>query len=135
MASRRHFAAAGRKRARPPLGRGAKARAIRCDVYNGIAAYAQFVGRNYKEAIRLAGASIRLRSDHVGGYRMLAAAAAMAGQADVATVALHELRCAQPNFSLAWITQNMPFKYEADRDHYLEAFRRAGGGHRPGSPR
>jgi TolB-like protein len=95
-------------------------------IYNGIAAYAQFVGRNYEAAIRLAGASIRLRSDHVGGYRMLAAAAAMAGQADVAAVALHELRRAQPNFSLAWITQNMPFKYEADRDHYLEAFRRAG---------
>jgi TolB-like protein len=95
-------------------------------IYNGIAAYAQFVGRNYEEAMRLAGASIRLRPDHVGGYRMLTAAAAMAGQTDVATVALHELRRAQPNFSLAWITQNMPFKYQADRDHYLEAFRRAG---------
>jgi len=95
-------------------------------MYNGIAAYAQFVGRNYEEAMRLASASIRLRSDHVGGYRMLTAAAAMAGQLDVATVALHELRRAQPNFSLAWITQNMPFKHEADREHYLEAFRRAG---------
>ncbi len=95
-------------------------------IYNGIAAYAQFVGRNYEEATRLAGASVRLRSDHVGGYRMLTAAAAMAGQLDVATVALHELRRAQPNFSLAWITQNMPFKHEADRDHYLDAFRRAG---------
>jgi len=95
-------------------------------IYNGIAAYAQFVGRNYEEAMRLAGASIRLRSDHVGGYRMLTASAAMAGQLDVATVALRELRRAQPNFSLAWITQNMPFKHEADREHYLEAFRRAG---------
>jgi TolB-like protein/cytochrome c-type biogenesis protein CcmH/NrfG len=95
-------------------------------IYNGIAAYAQFVGRNYEEAMRLAGTSIRLRSDHVGGYRMLAAAAAMAGQSDVAAVALHELLRVQPNFSLAWIAQNMPFKHEADREHYLEAFRRAG---------
>jgi TolB-like protein len=95
-------------------------------IYNGIAAYAQFVGRNYEEAMRLAGASIRLRTDHVSGYRMLTAAAAMAGQLDVATVALRELRRAQPKFSLAWITQNMPFKHEADREHYLEAFRRAG---------
>jgi hypothetical protein len=39
---------------------------------------------------------------------------------------LHELRRAQPDFSLAWITQNSPFKHEADRGHYLEAFRRAG---------
>jgi TolB-like protein len=95
-------------------------------IYNGIAAYAQFVGRNYEEAIRLAGASIRLRSDHVGGYRMMTAASAMAGHLDVAAGALHELRRAQPNFSLAWIAQNMPFKHEADREHYLEAFRRAG---------
>jgi TolB-like protein len=95
-------------------------------IYNGIAAYAQFVGRNYEEAVRLAGASVRLRADHVSGYRMLAAAAAMAGQRDVATAALLELRRAQPGFSLAWIRQNMPFKHEADRDHYIEAFRRAG---------
>jgi len=95
-------------------------------IYNGIAGYAQFVGRNYEEAMRLAGASIRLRSDHVGGYRVLTAAAAMAGHPEIAAAALEKLRRAQPNFSLAWITGNMPFKNDADRDHYLEAFRRAG---------
>jgi tetratricopeptide (TPR) repeat protein len=95
-------------------------------IYNGIAAYAQFVGRNYVEAMRLARASVRLRTDHVSGYRMLAASAAMAGQPDVATAALLELKRAQPGFSLAWIRQNMPFKHEADRDHYIEAFHRAG---------
>jgi TolB-like protein/cytochrome c-type biogenesis protein CcmH/NrfG len=95
-------------------------------IYNGIAAYAQFVGRNYEEAMRLAGASIRLRTDHVSGYRMLTAAAAMAGQSEIAAAALSELRRGQPEFSLAWIAQNMPFKHVADRDHYLEAFRRAG---------
>ena len=95
-------------------------------IYNGIAAHAQFTGRNYEEAMRLARASIRLRTDHVSGYRMLTAAAAMAGQAEIATGALRELRRGQPGFSLAWIAQNLPFKYEADRDHYLDAFRRAG---------
>jgi TolB-like protein/Tfp pilus assembly protein PilF len=95
-------------------------------IYNGIAAHAQFTGRNYEEAMRLARASIRLRTDHVSGYRMLTAAAAMAGQAEIATGALRELRRGQPGFSLAWIAQNLPFKYKADRDHYLDAFRRAG---------
>ena len=38
-------------------------------LYNGIAAYAQFVGRNYDEAMRLARAAIRLRGDYVGGHR------------------------------------------------------------------
>ena len=57
---------------------------------------------------------------------MLTAAAAMAGEAEVATAALKALRRAQPEFSLAWIANNIPFKRNADREHYLEAFRRAG---------
>ena len=95
-------------------------------IYNGVGSFAQFVGRNYDEAVLLAQKALRHRSDHVGGNRILAAAAAMAGQADVATAALREIRRTQPNFSLAWISGNMPFKHHADRDHYLEAFRRAG---------
>ena len=57
---------------------------------------------------------------------MLTAAAGMAGQTDVAKAALQELRRAQPNISLAWIAANMPIKHDADREHYLEGFRRAG---------
>ena len=95
-------------------------------LYNGIAAYAQFVGRNYEEAMRLARVSIRLRGDYVGGHRVLCAAAAMAGQGDIAASALREVQRAQPNFSLAWIASSLPFKRDADREHFLEAFRRAG---------
>jgi TolB-like protein len=92
----------------------------------GIAAYAQFLGRNYEEAVRLAREAIRQRADFVGAHRVLTAAAAMAGQAEVAAAALGELRRAQPNISLAWIAKEMPIKHDADRAHYLEAFRRAG---------
>jgi TolB-like protein len=95
-------------------------------VYYGIAAYAQFVGRNYDEAMRLARDGIRQRGDFVGAHRVLAASAGMAGQAEIATAALLELRRAQPNISLAWIASQMPIKQDADREHYLEAFRRAG---------
>src|SRR6195256_4034398 len=56
-------------------------------IFCGIAAYAQFIGRNYDEAMRLARDSIRQRSDFVGGHRVLTAAAAMAGQDDVARTA------------------------------------------------
>jgi tetratricopeptide (TPR) repeat protein len=82
-------------------------------VYYGITAYAQFIGRNYDEAIRLAREGIRERSDFVGVYRVLAAAAAMAGQTDVAQATLQELRRAQPNISLAWIAAHMPIKEDA----------------------
>jgi TolB-like protein len=95
-------------------------------VYNGIAAYAQFVGRHYDEAVRLARESIRQRGDFVGAHRVLVAAAAMAGQIEIASAALQELRRAQPNISLAWIASQMPIKHDAEREHYLEAFGRAG---------
>jgi TolB-like protein len=114
-------------------GAAAAARALRLSprdpfsaTYNGVAAYAQFAGRNYEEAMRLARAGIRLRGDHVGSYRVLTAAAAMAGQAEIAAATLRDLRRLQPNFSLAWIAANMPFKCDCDREHYLDAFRRAG---------
>jgi TolB-like protein len=95
-------------------------------VYLGIAAYAQFLGRHYDEAMRLSREALRQRSDFVGAHRVLTAAAGMAGQADVAKAALQECRRAQPNISLAWIASQIPIKRDADREHYLEAFRRAG---------
>jgi TolB-like protein len=95
-------------------------------VYSGIAAYAQFVGRNYDEAMQLARAAIRHRGDFVGAHRVLVAAAGMAGRAEVAAAALQELHRAQPNISLAWIASQMPIKEDSEREHYLEGFRRAG---------
>jgi TolB-like protein len=95
-------------------------------VYCGIASYAQFVGRNYEEAMRLAREGLRQRADFVGAHRVLTAAAGMAGQIDVAAAALQELRRAQPNISLAWIARQMPIQHDAEREHYLEGFRRAG---------
>jgi tetratricopeptide (TPR) repeat protein len=95
-------------------------------VYNGIAAYALFVGRNYDEAMRFAREGIRLRADFVGAHRVLTAAAGMAGQHEVAAAAVQELRRVQPNISLAWILRQMPIKEDSEREHYLEGFRRAG---------
>jgi tetratricopeptide (TPR) repeat protein len=95
-------------------------------LYKGAASYAQFVGRNYDEAMRLAREAIRLRGGYSGGYRALTAAAGMAGQGAVAAAALQGLRRAQPDISLDWIASYSPIKRDADRDHYLEGFRRAG---------
>jgi tetratricopeptide (TPR) repeat protein len=84
-------------------------------IYNGIAAYAQFVGRNYDEAMRLARQALRERADFVGAHRVLTSAAGMAGQTEVAAASLRELRRAQPNISLAWIAKEMPIKLEASK--------------------
>jgi TolB-like protein len=95
-------------------------------IYCGIAAYANYVGRNYEEAMRLAREGIRQRGDFVGAHRVLTAAASMAGQVDMAQAALQELRRVQPNISLDWIAKKMPIEQDAERQHYLEGFRRAG---------
>jgi hypothetical protein len=39
---------------------------------------------------------------------------------------LQELRRVQPDISLAWIANQLPIKEGADREHYVEALRRAG---------
>ena len=95
-------------------------------VYYGVAAYAQFVGGNYNEAIALSREAIRQRGDLTGAYRVLTVAAGMAGQIEVAQAALRELRRTQPGISLAWIATQLPWKLDAHREHYLEGFRRAG---------
>jgi hypothetical protein len=63
--------------------------------------------------MRLAGESLRQRSDFVGAHRVLTAAAGMAGQSQIARAALQELRRAQPNISLAWIVAHMPIRRDS----------------------
>jgi len=94
-------------------------------IFNGVAAWAEFVGGNYNEAIRLAREGIRQRPDFVGNYRQLTAAAAMAGEFELAKASLQDLRRVQPNISLAWLAENLPLRPE-QRDFFLEALRRAG---------
>ena len=95
-------------------------------IYCGVAAYSQFVGGNYEEAMRLSREGLRHRADFVGAHRVLTAAAALAGHDDIARASLAELRRVQPTISLEWVANEMPFKHAKDRESYLAGFRRAG---------
>jgi TolB-like protein/Tfp pilus assembly protein PilF len=95
-------------------------------IYYGIAGYARFMTKRYAEAIALAREAIRHRGDLTGAYRVLAVSAGMSGDTQTAERALAELRRTQPNISLSWIATQLPWRNEADREHYLEGFRRAG---------
>nr|WP_246820650.1 winged helix-turn-helix domain-containing tetratricopeptide repeat protein [Bradyrhizobium iriomotense] len=95
-------------------------------IYHGIAAYARFTERQYDEAIALAREAIRHRGDLTGAYRVLAVSAGMSGDRALAEMALGELRRTQPGISLQWIATQLPWACDADREHYLEGFRRAG---------
>ena len=70
--------------------------------------------------------SLRQRPDFVGAHRVLTASLGMSGHPQAAAAALEALRQVQPNISLAWLASEMPFEHEAEREHYLEGFRRAG---------
>ena len=94
-------------------------------IFHGVAAYAEFVGCNYDEAVRLAREGIRQRPDFSAAYRVLTAAAVMAGDRELAHASLVELRRAQPNISLAWIAEHLPMR-PGQREVFLEAMRRAG---------
>ncbi len=94
-------------------------------LYYGVAAYAAYVARDYAEAIALAKHAVRHLSDFVGGHRVLAAAAGMAGERELAHTALQELRRTLPNISLAWVASNLPLRGE-EQAHFLEGLRRAG---------
>jgi tetratricopeptide (TPR) repeat protein len=103
-------------------------------IYRGNAASAEFLRGNYHEAMRLAREAIRERADLVVGYRVFTAAAAMAGEIELAKASLQELRRVQPGISLAWMAEHVPVTQD-DRDSeafrcklalYLEALRRAG---------
>lgn len=95
-------------------------------IYYGIAGYARFMTRQYDEAVALAREAIRHRGDLTGAYRVLAVSAGMSGDTSTASMALQELRRTQPSISLSWIATQLPWSNEADREHYLEGFRRAG---------
>jgi TolB-like protein/Tfp pilus assembly protein PilF len=118
---------------RPREGDEAARRALRLSprdpfaaIYYGVAAYAAFIERDYAEAIRLCRASIRLRSDFVGSYRVITAAAGMTGDMELAQAMLQVLRRVQPNISLAWVARQLPLRVAEHRERFLEGLRRAG---------
>ena len=95
-------------------------------IFYGIAAYAAYVGRDYAEAIALARKGIRQRSDFVAGWRVMAAAAGMAGETDIAAEALQGFRRTLPDITLALAASQLPVRDEDERKHFLEGLRRAG---------
>jgi len=92
----------------------------------GAGAFAHYLCGNYAEAVQMSQAAIRLRTDFASAYRVLVAAAGMAGEKEIAAVATRELRRLHPNISRGWVTTHVPFKLDSDRTHYLEGFTRAG---------
>ena len=87
---------------------------------------AYFTLRRYDDAIAALqkGVSSNPASERL--HIWLAASYAKAGKLDDAEWEAEQVRVLNPDFSLATIAKSYPFKSEADRDHLVEALRKAG---------
>lgn len=90
----------------------------------GIAAAHYLAGR-YTDAINWAQQAVQLRPGYLGGHRILCASLAQAGHAEEARAAMSTLRQLQPNLSIAWISQSVPYT-GGPLAHFLEGMRKAG---------
>lgn len=90
----------------------------------GLAAAHYLEGR-YTEAAEWARQAIQLRPGHLGARRKLCASLAQAGLIAEAKSELRWLRALQPNISIAWIKQSVPYT-PGPMSHFLEGMRKAG---------
>src|SRR5215207_10228295 len=90
----------------------------------GISAANYFAGR-YTEAVEWAEKAVELRPGLLGAHRVLCASLAQAGQVDDAALGMAALRRLQPNLSIAWVRESVPYTTKP-MEHFVEGLRRAG---------
>jgi len=92
--------------------------------YGGLSAAYYMAGR-YREATEWARKAVQLRPEILGAHRCSCASLAQAGQTKEATAAMSTLRNLQPNLSIAWIKQSVPYTAEP-MERFLDGMRKAG---------
>jgi TolB-like protein len=86
---------------------------------------AHYMAGRYEEAVKWARESVRQRHEYLGAHRVLCAGLAQAGQVEEAKAALKILRQLQPNLSIAWVRQSLPYTDRA-MPRFLDGLRKAG---------
>jgi adenylate cyclase len=94
-------------------------------VHIGLATAHYMAGR-FAEAVRFARTAAKLRPEFSGGQRIYVASLAEAGQIEEARAALDRLKELQPDVSIAWIEQNVPYGPGRPMAKYIEGLRKAG---------
>ena len=93
--------------------------------FNMAIACAHYLAGRYNEAISFGRKALQERQGWTGAHRIYIASLAQAGQIDEARAALQRLRELQPNVSIAWIEQNVPYTPD-QMPKFLEGMRKAG---------
>ncbi|MBE9554197.1 MAG: tetratricopeptide repeat protein [Proteobacteria bacterium] len=86
---------------------------------------AHYYADRFDEAVEWTRNAIRERPGFTASRRMLCAALAQAGRMDEANEEMATLRTMQPNLSIAWIEQHVPYTAQA-MPHFVEGMRKAG---------
>jgi TolB-like protein/Tfp pilus assembly protein PilF len=92
--------------------------------YSGMGT-AHYYAHRYDEAIEWSRKAIRERPGYTAAHRILCASLAMAGRMEDAEAAAATLRQLQPNISIAWVEQHVPYTPRT-MPHFLDGMRKAG---------
>jgi len=92
--------------------------------YAGMCA-AHYFARRFDEAVEWGRKSIQQRPGFIPGHRILCASLAQAGRTEELSAAMARVRELQPNISMAWLEEHVPYTPRAIA-HYLDGMRKAG---------
>jgi adenylate cyclase len=94
-------------------------------VFNAGFAAAHYLAGRYAKAVEYSSTALQQRSAFTAGYRIHCASLAQNGQSDEARAVLARLKELQPDVSIAWIKQNVPYQ-PGPMAKFLEGMRKAG---------
>ncbi|WP_371744751.1 tetratricopeptide repeat protein [Nordella sp. HKS 07] len=91
--------------------------------YHWLLGYTQYAARHYEDAVR----TLRHETTYqTGSCRLLAASLAQLGRLDEAKVEGRRFLAINPNFTIQHWASIVPFRYEADRQHFIDGYTKAG---------
>ena len=94
-------------------------------IFNMALAVAHYLASRYADAIDFARTAVQQRGGITAGHRIYIASLAEAGQLEEARRALQHLRELQPNISIGWCEQYVPYT-PGPMSKFLDSMRKAG---------
>ena len=95
-------------------------------LFLGGIAVAHYCAGRFADSLRYASQILRLRPQFQGAQRLLCAALAQTGRHDEARTFLATVRQEQPQLSIAWIRQSVPYQTPDLMEQFLSGMRKAG---------
>ena len=94
-------------------------------IFNSGLGVAHYLAGRYTEAVGFGRKAVQQRDGMTAGHRLYVASLAQAGMIEEARAALRRLKELQPNISIAWIEQHVPYT-AVQMPKFLDGMRKAG---------